>query len=210
VRKVHIRLAIVTGLLVIFCLVLSACAPRVSQENARGAELGTEEQVQMAAALDWNVDSDCTVCHQTAVASFSSENCEALNENNTKESCMTCHDDVSGLEKAHEAVTIADMCDISRLKESEVPEGICLSCHNQDEIIAATADFMELVDDKGTIILPHEWKTQHNADGQHDAATCSSCHKMHSGQPIAETAKNYCLTCHHDGVFECGTCHTKK
>ena len=102
-----------------------------------------------------------------------------------------------------------------KLKNTAVSEETCLTsgCHSMDELVAATASSTVLTDSNGTVKNPHEMLIDENhiANSNADLA-CSSCHKMHEengaeSQAVAESAQAKCTGCHHQNVYECGTCH---
>lgn len=72
-------------------------------------------------------------------------------------------------------------------------------------LVAATADSTALTDSSGTVVNPHDLP----AVKDHDSITCTTCHDVHDPEPdAAKTASKKCLSCHHEGVYECYTCHS--
>ena len=63
---------------------------------------------------------------------------------------------------------------------------------------------MTIADDKGTAVNPHALP----ASPDHDSLACIDCHTSHEAAPALEEAESTCASCHHAGVFECGTCHS--
>ena len=186
---------------------LIACAPQMTSHDtgvAGNAPDGGETLV-----FTWTVESDCKACHQKAAASLASLTCEAA-QGEPSTTCMTCHTDAEGLSGAHQKVTLADTeGDQKRLKKTQVQPDSCLTCHNMDDLIAATANSTVLTDAEGLTVNPHEASSSlYNINGNHDDMSCSSCHKMHSEDPRETTAANYCESCHHQGVYKCYTCHS--
>jgi hypothetical protein len=148
------------------------------------------------------------MCHENSVTSLASLPCEAAHADNPDDTCMICHTDVSGIEIAHSEVTLADTAgDVRSLKKTKVSEDACLSCHIVDELIVATQASTVLTDSEGLTINPHEANTVYNVSNNHSSLTCSSCHKMHSDKPVGDNASQNCRSCHHQNVYECGTCH---
>lgn len=91
-----------------------------------------------------------------------------------------------------------------KLKKSEVSEDLCLGCHTSYEALTAlTADCTLLTDENGTVVNPHALPEV----ADHDPITCISCHTAHGDKTLEETASSKCLSCHHENVYECGTCH---
>ena len=179
----------------VFACSLCACAP---QQDAAPKAPDDADPVTVA----WSAETDCATCHETEAASQTDPLCAASQHGDV--TCITCHDDESTLATVHEKAT-SDSKKPSRLKKTSVDEALCLSCHNSyDELAAKTADFTELVDKNGTSVNPHALPEA----GDHTSITCEDCHKMHAETPIAETAHDECISCHHQDVFECYTCHT--
>ena len=58
-------------------------------------------------------------------------------------------------------------------------------------------------DENGLTVNPHDLPADHYGS----KVMCGSCHKMHDTKEIEVSAANACLGCHHDNVYECGTCH---
>ena len=102
------------------------------------------------------------------------------------ETCASCHPDNAALASAHEGALPSSTMP-KRLTKTKVDDTLCLACHDQEELVEN----------------PHALPETEN----HTAIACSDCHKMHSPETAAETAKAKCLSCHHEDVFECNTCH---
>lgn len=184
-------------------LCLAACAP---QEE--GASPAGDAAAPTATEFTWSKDSDCTTCHETDVASFDDAACTASQHASLKTSCLTCHDDVSGLEDAHKKVTLESQKKKATLKKTEVSEDICLTCHDKAELAAATTASTALTDKNGLTVNPHDLPA--NDDHAEAGTTCSSCHKLHTSESATETASAVCRNCHHADVYECNTCHAEK
>lgn len=104
--------------------------------------------------------------------------------------------------EVHKNVTKVSTVKKSALVNTVVSESACLTCHDRDALIEATADCDLLTDAHGTTVNPHDIVE----GAQHDAVLCEDCHKMHSSDPAA--AYRACVGCHHAEVWECGTCHS--
>ena len=117
--------------------------------------------------------------------------------------CATCHDDEAGLAEGHEKLNSGKVS--KRLKKSSVSSEACLACHSWDDLAAATEGYDGLVDERGTVVNPHALPDVE----EHATIACTDCHKAHTlgAKPVADSSIIACLTCHHAGVFECGTCH---
>lgn len=188
----------------VFALSLAACAP---QQAATVPEAGAEaaEEEPAAVQMDWSLDSDCSMCHDGETASMADATCPASTHEAQGATCATCHNDEAALTEAH-ASAEAGAATPSHLSSSDVSQEACLTCHNMDDLAAATADLDVLTDTQGTTVNPHALpdNAEHAAE-----ATCSSCHKMHEsdGDPQRD-ARRLCNDCHHEGVYECYTCHS--
>jgi hypothetical protein len=104
--------------------------------------------------------------------------------------------------EVHANVTAVSTVKKSSLVNTSVDEAACLTCHDRDALIEATADCTVLTDAQGTVVNPHDLIE----GSQHDQVTCEDCHKMHSNDSAA--AYRACVSCHHAEVWECGTCHS--
>ena len=161
------------------------------------AETTDEEGTADGAKADAETtDEELGSAHTTEVAAYA-----RMHVQNFKFECTTCHIESEGLEKAHKKLNSGK--EATRLKRSEVDDSICLTCHQSEKLVEATADYTGLTDAKGTTVNPHELPKV----GNHEIIQCFNCHQVHSEKAITETAIAACNSCHHAGVFECGTCH---
>ena len=171
--------------------VLAGCAP--------AAEGSGNDAPEAPAA--WSADVECATCHDVEQGSYADAACEA--SFHAEVACSGCHDDQDTLSQVHEGKTAADNM-TKRLKKSQVSNDVCLSCHfgTREALVEATPEVV-LADKEGNSRNPHD------ADGipEHEGIACGDCHAMHDGKPLADRALDECLGCHHEGVFECGTCH---
>ena len=178
---------------------LSSCAPQ--------APSGSEERkTGQQASLDtsWATDSDCTQCHDNEANSLTDETRLVATHSKENVTCIDCHTDESALSVVHEEAA-ANQSMPSKLKKTEVSEEACTPCHGSYEELAASTPDAFIVDDRGSSVNPHE--TPNLTEGHEGNLTCASCHSMHSASDAATNAHNACLSCHHEDVFECGTCH---
>lgn len=184
---------------------------------------------QAAQSGSWSMDSDCTACHtpQAVTAEEAADGAEAAEageeaaaeaeDESTGEAgtrldvvhaavadCTTCHNNKRVLQMAHKGVTETSKLP-TRLARAEVPEKVCTSCHDKEALAEATADLDVLTDEHGTTVNPHDLP----ATSSHKNITCTSCHTVHEQSDPAATAMSNCTSCHHERVFECGTCHAK-
>ena len=84
------------------------------------------------------------------------------------------------------------------------PDMDCTTCHNLDDVKAATEDSVVLTDENGTVVNPHAIPDAK----EHKDISCQSCHKMHAESKPASLAPTLCQDCHHEDVYECYTCHS--
>lgn len=157
------------------------------------AEEGTADGAKADAEM---TDEELGSAHTTDVADYA-----RMHVQDFKFECTTCHIESEGLEKAHKKLNSGK--EATRLKRSAVDDSICLTCHQPEKLVEATADYTGLTDTKGTTVNPHELPKVAN----HKTIQCVDCHQVHSEKAITETAIAVCNSCHHAGVFECGTCH---
>jgi hypothetical protein len=118
--------------------------------------------------------------------------------------CAQCHSDEAALTAAHKNKTSSSK-QPTRLKKTAVSEDVCLSCHDTASLAAATIGSAILTDGDGTTVNPHGLPATEN---HVENITCSSCHKMHGETTgVADEAVKACKSCHHTGIYTCGTCH---
>lgn len=116
--------------------------------------------------------------------------------------CADCHEDSDKLADAHKRMNGGT--EATRLKKTAVASELCLACHDADTLAEATAECTVLTDDNGTTINPHQLPEV----GEHAGINCADCHQVHEAEKtLAQTARTTCGSCHHAGVYECGTCH---
>ena len=91
------------------------------------------------------------------------------------------------------------------LVHTDTDDQVCFACHGtMEELAEATADSTVLTDKNGLTVNPHALPEGHYGN----MVTCGKCHKMHDTKDTEVSATNACLGCHHDNVYECGTCHS--
>ena len=177
-------------------LILAACAPQVTDP-------GELEEDEVVMAFSWSADSNCVTCHAAEAASATDASCQ-LSAGHSSTACIECHTDTAGLSSAHAKVTATDTDGTSRLRKTEVTGEACLGCHEGDYAPEATVASTALTDSEGTVVNPHDLPEV----VEHEDIVCADCHSMHAQESLAETASEKCLTCHHEDVYECGTCHS--
>jgi cytochrome c nitrite reductase small subunit len=102
-------------------------------------------------------------------------------------------------------------CSSCHSMHKESPTGsskdACLLCHGSfDELISATANYTWPEDEKKT--SPHRY-VPHDSK---NIPECIYCHEPHpvpltSTEGLPEPNPQFCYSCHHEQVLECGTCH---
>lgn len=196
-KKLLLALAVV-GLVA----VCAACTPRQATEDTSSGAASGETEASPAVQITWSPTTDCATCHTTEAASQDAILCTA-SDGGEESPCLVCHIDEAGLSTVHSEVTTEDRVP-TRLKKTEVADETCLSCHyeTREALIAATADIAPVTDDNGLAINPHNPGTE-----GHDAVSCATCHNSHESSDIPTLANDTCRSCHHQGVFECYTCH---
>ena len=182
----------------------AGCAPQ------QKSSLPAEEAGETADAVQvvWSMGSDCESCHVTEGESCADET--SLHAAHADSACISCHADEQGLAKAHENYETGDPA--SKLKKTAVASESCLTsgCHDQAGLAEATAGETVLTDTKGTVVNPHDLPVH---DDHAKGVTCASCHKMYGAgtaeaEAVHKASKATCLSCHHNDVYECHTCHT--
>ena len=114
--------------------------------------------------------------------------------------CTVCHSDTDALTELHVNAKGTARQKSARLKNA-VQNETCLACHGSyEELAKATADSTVLTDEQGRTGNPHDIP---QVPGHDDPVACTSCHAVHKEyEPM-----RYCTGCHHEGGFECNTCH---
>lgn len=199
-----IRAALTCGAVCMPLLLFAwGCAPR---EAASGGQDGSDATTGSAgsAAVDaaWSPEIDCTACHAKEATTSSDVKCIAGSHTTAQSfKCVTCHADEETLAEVHKDMNSGKAP--KKLKKTTVDQELCLSCHNQSDLASKTASSTILTDDQGTAVNPHDMPT----NDDHASTTCINCHKGHSTDGVQKEAPSYCTSCHHENVYECGTCH---
>lgn len=202
--KTNARLRhLVLGLAVAAATVLVGCAPQANDVAGGG---GTGQDEPAAVDFSWSQEADCAMCHAAESASMEDASCQAAMHEQQGVPCSGCHADEARLATVHEGATTASSAP-ARLKSTSIDESTCTSCHGDRAALAVeTAESAALVDSQGTTANPHELPSSPD----HDGIACSDCHQMHVAGAAGELAKKTCIACHHEDVFECGTCHEEQ
>lgn len=148
----------------------------------------------------WVPELDCALCHADAAESFASEKCIAPAHEG--QDCLECHRDADGLVEAHKTC-LGPLASLQTF--TYVDSAVCLECHDQEQLVEATASYDGLTDSAGRTVNPHAIPSSE----EHDAIECGDCHNMHKGklEKTGRAANKVCKTCHHKNLYECGTCH---
>lgn len=177
-----------------------------SQKSAEtGADAKNEATIAPVASdelLAWAEKADCAVCHSVEGDSLEDEECAASLHGALDLECVSCHmDDV--LIEAHEKASATAKVP-KKLKKTTVAAEACMSCHDAEGLAEITADSEVLTDDEGTVVNPHDLPDVKD----HAQIACGDCHRLHASKSAASVAYALCLSCHHEDVYECGTCHS--
>lgn len=206
-----ITLSIILVTLLALTALLFGCAPSSTvnspspdgKADTNGSSPESPANDPYAVAFTWDSTADCSVCHQEEHDSFAEATTTVGFHATQGLTCSTCHTDSSALQTIHKKVTSASKTPI-RLKSTKVEQAACLSCHESLESLAQkSAGSIVLTDANGMVVNPHA--LPENSD--HAIISCVSCHKMHNDETVEKTAQDLCISCHHEKVFECNTCH---
>ena len=199
---------LVTAVACVLVVALAGCAaqsPQSANSADADANASSSDAANESAASNsmWSMEIDCAVCHVEQGASMEDSATLACEHAQVADStCITCHNDEALLAEVHKDAS-ADKTMPKKLKKTAVTAETCQGsgCHDVGNHVEVTADITEFTDTNGTTVNPHEVMglTPGHAD-----ITCSDCHNVHDA-PIDPT--NTCVSCHHAGVYECGTCH---
>lgn len=171
----------------------------------KGAPAQDAADAQVVAPSDellaWAEDMPCEACHADQAQAAEDETCALASHAALDVACVTCHVDDTLIDIHANAK--ADAKPPTKLKKSDVPAEACMACHTSDALIAATSQSEVLKDADGTVVNPHDLP----AVKDHKKIDCDSCHKMHSSSSPKNVADELCVSCHHEDVYECYTCH---
>lgn len=206
-----LRAGLLAALPLATCLCGVALATPSQPTGSTGEKAATIEANLEPAA--WTDGLDCADCHKKEAAAV-----EGLKDPDSTENgdvptslvethaaldfaCSTCHYDTETLSALHESPNPKKK--VRRLKQTEVAEELCLSCHDAAALAEATQDLGLLVDKEGLEVNPHDLP---DVEG-HAGLSCTSCHVAHKTLVLRDEAVEACTNCHHANVFACGTCH---
>lgn len=208
-RKRLLLLLVALTMTVVAALV-PACSPRQAESDSQVGDTSdqTDSLVNDESELTipkWTPQTDCASCH--IVETESGEDPSHLyGLHQTKDvelTCIDCHDQSVELETAHEDKT-AESRAPTRLRKTDIEATRCLECHDLGDLSTLTTTSTVLTDKNGTTVNPHTFTPSES----HDSVLCADCHKMHKPViDVSENAQATCKSCHHENVYECGTCH---
>lgn len=191
-------LAAAAAMALCMCLAaLSACAK--APDAAQGRQGSDPSDSQAAVGMEWSADSDCAACHAAEAESLGSVQAAAAHSGN---GCVSCHSDEAHLKEVHESGEGA-AAPTKLSSAGSIGAETCLGCHSEDAIKAATADRPALTDAEGDSVNPHDLPEGHLGE----KVDCADCHSVHAGSSPLDNAESQCASCHHEGVYQCGTCH---
>lgn len=150
---------------------------------------------------NWSIQSDCVSCHTAEARGGGTHSTVYANHKDL--ACPECHtDEASSLSATHKDYSNAKPP--TKLTTTKVEITVCKQCHSDQDLTDKTLNSTTLTDKNGTVVNPHNMPEVN----EHIAArNCASCHKMHQGDSAEEVTKKLCISCHHESVYECNTCH---
>lgn len=184
---------------------LTACAP--IQGTADGQDRSSQDSGSETPAVQVSLglDSDCSMCHTVESASMDGIRCDFEGRENSQ--CTVCHfgSDEVEMQTVHENASASEDMP-SKLRSTKVENELCLECHygTNEALVAATGDIPSVTDKNGLSVNPH---AQALGSESHEVLECSYCHDVHQSADVQKNAEETCNSCHHQGVFECNTCH---
>ena len=168
------------------------------------AEKSEKVDTKAIEAEPFSMDVDCAACHKKAVKKMEKEGYTGALHASLE--CGMCHneDDLVKVHTETEKYTAKKGDKVVALTKTAINEEACFACHGTlEELAETTKDSTVLTDENGLTVNPHDLPADHYGS----KVMCGSCHKMHDTKEIEVSAANACLGCHHDNVYECGTCH---
>lgn len=199
--------AVLAGVVLVACLAGCAHQALSSTGEAAGWNGITATQATLKDKVKFKLteESECEACHALEVASSQNENCLAGNPEHADVTCLDCHVKDKALEGAHRRLS-ADSKEADSLKRTSVDDQTCLTsdCHASEDVAASISPDALLVDANGTKVNPHEI---HEIGQSHGDIKCTDCHQTHKEDETLQVASDKCISCHHENVYECGTCH---
>jgi hypothetical protein len=181
--------------------VLAACAPRIAGtgDSAQRAESDVDDSSELS--ITWTTALDCSECHGIEAHPTNDGAVLAADHSERGLSCTSCHEESDKMLQAHQNMSSGAVA--TRLKKTVVDPSVCAPCHASETLSAATSMTSVLTDKNGLTVNPHDLP----ANDDHAKVDCVDCHSMHAETPVDSQAVKKCQSCHHQGVYECYTCH---
>lgn len=180
----------------------SAASQRPAETSADAKSEAAVAPVASDELLAWAEKADCAVCHSVEGDSLEDKECAASLHGALDLTCVSCHMDDALIDVHEKASATAKVP--KKLKKTAVAVEVCASCHDAEGLAEITADSEVLTDDEGTVVNPHDLPDVKD----HAQIGCGDCHRLHASKSAASVADALCLSCHHEDVYECGTCHS--
>ena len=188
-----------------------------------------EEDANSLASVHPTLKQECTDCHDTSDRGFAIVHKKTEGKampatlKRTKasaESCSSCHD-ARGLAKATEDIALVDdkgtEVNPHDLPSNESHDALtCFSCHSFHGLSASNAAAQSASAEAAEVAPGQnaDAKTGIQANGEASAPMSADASGQNGASdatgPLATTyddARSLCISCHHAGVYECGTCH---
>lgn len=207
--NIKLAAASAVAVLALAGLTFGLAAPVVPSAEAATAKATADSTTTKTSAADvesqpFSMDVDCAVCHKKAVKKMEKEGYTGALHSQLE--CGMCHNekDLVEVHEKTEKYTAKKGDKVVALTKTAINEDACYACHGTlEELAQTTKDSTVLTDENGLAVNPHDLPADHYGS----KVMCGSCHKMHDTKEIEVSAVNACLGCHHDNVYECGTCH---
>lgn len=188
-----------------------------------------EEDAGSLASVHPTLEQECVDCHDTSDRGFTIVHKKTEGKaipatlKRTKasaENCSSCHD-AKDLAKATEDIKLVDEkgteVNPHDLPHNESHDALtCFSCHGFHGLSASNAT-AQSVSAEATEAAPGQnadARTDIQANGKASAPMSADASGQNGASdttgPLATTyddARSLCISCHHAGVYECGTCH---
>ena len=171
------------------------------EEAAIEETTGEETAPQTGVSAEAWASSDCGACHAEGQADSADAPSLASSHMGRGVSCIACHTDEERLGEIHAEADPTDKTP-NRLRKTDIDSAACTvsGCHDDAAaLVEATEGVTVLTDQDGLTVNPHAVPPSES----HASVTCGSCHIGHT-EPDYQKA---CTRCHHENVYECGTCH---
>lgn len=212
-RLVHVVVAAVGTVLLSGALTLPATAAQKADssdatsvslrlESAKAVQGGEPGADKATGPVLDEADIACLACHEGEATVLDGPESLMATHIDAGAVCTTCHSEERTLSLVHKKINGKKAP--SSLKRTKVADEVCLTCHDDVKKLVNATVPKQVEDEKGVKANPHDLPSNES----HDDVRCANCHKLHEADPdVSKEALSTCLSCHHAGVFECGTCH---